>query len=49
MTSTSRTRLDIAKEITNKRAEQMAAVIPSTAAEIGIELDALLDEWDAAG
>lgn len=48
MNTTSRTRLDIAKEITNKRAEQMAAVIPSTAAEIGAELDALLDEWAKA-
>lgn len=49
MTTTSRTRLDIAKEITNKRAEQMAAVIPSTAAEIGEEIDRLLAEWVEAG
>lgn len=39
------TRADLGLAIAALRARQRAAVIPSTAAEIGAEIDALLDEW----
>lgn len=42
------TRADIGLAIAALRIKQRMSVIPSTAAEIGVEIDALLDEWDAA-
>lgn len=42
------TRLEIAKAITALRRDLLAAVIPSTAAEIAEEIDVLLGMWDEA-
>lgn len=39
------TRSQIAEAITHLRAKQLRCVIPSTAAEVGEEVDRLLDEW----
>lgn len=48
MTTTTRTRLQLAKAITDKRAEQLAAVNASTAEQLGQDLCDLIGEWDAA-
>jgi hypothetical protein len=48
MTTATRTRADLEAEIVAKRKAQREAVIPSTAAELGVELDVLIAEWDAA-
>lgn len=42
------TRETIGKAITALRAEQLRAVIPSSAEEIGQRIDLLLEEWAAA-
>lgn len=42
------TREEIAEAITHLRARQRAAVIPSTAAEIGAVIDELLEDWGRA-
>lgn len=42
------TRADLAEAIGHLRARQLGAVIPSTAAEIGVEIDALLEAWAKA-
>ena len=42
------TREEIAEAIGHLRARQICAVIPSTAAEIGAEIDALIEAWDKA-
>lgn len=40
-----RTKADLIREINQARAKQRRAVIPSTADEIGRDIDALLDAW----
>jgi hypothetical protein len=42
------TREEIAEAIGHLRDRQRAAVIPSTAAEIGAEIDALIEAWGKA-
>ena len=42
------TREELAEAIGHLRLRQLGAVIPSTAAEIGVEIDALLEAWAKA-
>ena len=42
------TRAELEEVITFLRAKQLKAMIPSTAREIGDEIDSLLDEWWSA-